>query len=250
MNKCIFGGGGSAMFAIRDLLPIQAFLNSNIARHILKELNPSVNFLVGDILRLPILFDSESISLNAIGTNINIEKLDWDAHETSWDFAENPLVAIMKQAEGEEPITSEEETDGSKQGNRWLAAEKPIVSQQDTDAFAAENCHAEAADATEASLQQPCNDITKPLYDDYNALVNSLQGLCNPADGVTTHGSTLELCVNAFESLWTARFMQLHANEEELNRQFIDIYGLQDELTPDVPLNEITILQQGEISIE
>lgn len=44
--------------------------------------------------------------------------------------------------------------------------------------------------------------------------------------------------------------MQLHANEEELNRQFIDIYGLQDELTPDVPLNEITILQQGEISIE
>ena len=61
---------------------------------------------------------------------------------------------------------------------------------------------------------------------------------------------TLELCVNAFESLWTARFMQLHANEEELNRQFIDIYGLQDELTPDVPLNEITILQQGEISIE
>ena len=44
--------------------------------------------------------------------------------------------------------------------------------------------------------------------------------------------------------------MQLHANEEELNRQFIDIYGLQDELTPDVPLNEITILQQGEITIE
>jgi hypothetical protein len=44
--------------------------------------------------------------------------------------------------------------------------------------------------------------------------------------------------------------MQLHANEEELNRQFIEIYGLQDELTPDVPLDEITILQQGEISIE
>ena len=45
-------------------------------------------------------------------------------------------------------------------------------------------------------------------------------------------------------------FMQLHENEEELNRQFIDIYGLQYELTPDVPLNEITILQQGEVSIE
>ena len=36
---------------------------------------------------------------------------------------------------------------------------------------------------------------------------------------------------------------QLHANEE-LNRIFIDIYGLQDELTPDVPLKDITILQE------
>ncbi len=41
----------------------------------------------------------------------------------------------------------------------------------------------------------------------------------------------------------TKDFFQLHANEEELNRIFIDIYGLQDELTPDVPLKDITILQ-------
>ena len=60
----------------------------------------------------------------------------------------------------------------------------------------------------------------------------------------------IEDFVEEFETEWTARFLQLHANEEELNRQFIDIYGLQDELTPDVPLDEITILQQGEISIE
>jgi hypothetical protein len=38
-------------------------------------------------------------------------------------------------------------------------------------------------------------------------------------------------------------FFQLHHNEEELNRIFIEIYGLQDELTSDVPLKEITILQ-------
>ena len=53
-----------------------------------------------------------------------------------------------------------------------------------------------------------------------------------------------------YKTKWKRKFMQLHKNEEELNRQFIDIYGLQEELTPDVPLNEITILQQGEISIE
>nr|WP_298671854.1 BREX-1 system adenine-specific DNA-methyltransferase PglX [uncultured Prevotella sp.] len=60
----------------------------------------------------------------------------------------------------------------------------------------------------------------------------------------------LEDCYKAYVKEWTDKFMQLHANEEELNRQFIDVYGLQDELTPDVPLDEITILQQGEISIE
>ena len=60
----------------------------------------------------------------------------------------------------------------------------------------------------------------------------------------------LDTLIEYYKSEWENRFEQLHDNEEELNRQFIEIYGLQDELTPDVPLNEVTILQQGEISIE
>lgn len=56
--------------------------------------------------------------------------------------------------------------------------------------------------------------------------------------------------MDAYREHWTEQFLQLHANEEELNRQFIEIYGLEDELTPDVPPEEITILQQGEIYIE
>jgi hypothetical protein len=42
----------------------------------------------------------------------------------------------------------------------------------------------------------------------------------------------------------TQDFFQLHENEEELNRIFIDIYGLQEELTPEVVLKDITILQE------
>ena len=61
---------------------------------------------------------------------------------------------------------------------------------------------------------------------------------------------TVASAYEVYKQVWEARFMQLHANEEELNRQFIEIYGLQDELTKDVPLDEITILQQGEISIK
>ena len=37
------------------------------------------------------------------------------------------------------------------------------------------------------------------------------------------------------------RFNQLKANEEELNRIFIEIYGLQDELTPDVEDKDVTV---------
>lgn len=44
-----------------------------------------------------------------------------------------------------------------------------------------------------------------------------------------------------WESKCQANFNQLKANEEELNRIFIDIYGLQDELTPEVDDKDVTI---------
>jgi hypothetical protein len=71
----------------------------------------------------------------------------------------------------------------------------------------------------------------------------------NELISIAQEGETLETRMKQYEQKWERLFMQLHANEEELNRQFIDIYGLQDELTPDVPLSEITILQQGEINV-
>ena len=45
----------------------------------------------------------------------------------------------------------------------------------------------------------------------------------------------------AWQAECEERFQQLKKNEEELNRIFIDIYGLQDELTPDVADKDITV---------
>lgn len=45
----------------------------------------------------------------------------------------------------------------------------------------------------------------------------------------------------AWKTECNARFRQLQANEEELNRIFIDIYGLQDELTPEVSDKDVTV---------
>jgi len=62
-----------------------------------------------------------------------------------------------------------------------------------------------------------------------------------------TNFVSLELLVEEYKAYWNEQFYQLHENEEQLNRLFIEIYGLQDELSYKVPENEITILQQGEI---
>lgn len=45
----------------------------------------------------------------------------------------------------------------------------------------------------------------------------------------------------AWQAECEARFQQLKANEDELNRIFIDIYGLQEELTPEVADKDVTV---------
>ena len=101
-----------------------------------------------------------------------------------------------------------------------------------------------------------CISISKLDWDSHETSLdydfNPLIAIRNQkvANGNLDSSFRLSDFVEEFETQWTERFKQLHENEEELNRQFIDIYGLEDELTPDVPMDEITILQQGEINIE
>ena len=52
---------------------------------------------------------------------------------------------------------------------------------------------------------------------------------------------TIEEAFLAWEKECAERFRQLKANEEELNRIFIEIYDLQDELTPDVEDKDVTV---------
>lgn len=52
---------------------------------------------------------------------------------------------------------------------------------------------------------------------------------------------TISEAYSEWEAECNTRFAQLKANEEELNRIFIDIYGLQDELTPEVEDKDVTV---------
>ena len=63
--------------------------------------------------------------------------------------------------------------------------------------------------------------------------------LVTPA--IDQHYLRLADCWRDWEQACNERFAQLKANEEELNRIFIGIYGLQDELTPDVDDRDVTV---------
>lgn len=66
---------------------------------------------------------------------------------------------------------------------------------------------------------------------------------------IRINGQDLEEAYDSYCQFWRNKFFELHKNEEILNREFIDIYGLQEELTPIVPLKDITILKE-ETTIE
>lgn len=87
-------------------------------------------------------------------------------------------------------------------------------------------------------VTKDCINISKIMYNineiSWDFETNSLMKNSN-----TTIGNSLSEWIEQASK----DFFQLHQNEEELNKIFIDIYSLQDELTPDVHLKEITILK-------
>lgn len=161
MNRCIFGGGGSAMFCEKDMYVYLGYINSCVTEYALSLLNPTLNFLVGDILSLPVVENEtkKPIIETLVKENIALSKTDWDSFETSWDFIKHPFLVM---------------NDKSKEKS---------------------------------------NEILTKISDSFG--------------------------------LWKAftdiQFNTLKHNEEELNRIFIDIYGLQDELTPEVEDKDVTV---------
>ena len=92
-------------------------------------------------------------------------------------------------------------------------------------------------------LTQDCIDISKEEWDSRETSWDFTKHelLKHKSD------SKIETSYNNYCSYWKEKFYKLHANEEELNRLFIDIYELSDELTSDVALKDITILKSESI---
>ncbi len=150
----IFDHTGNCIFPDEsDVYYINAYLCTSVASNVLKYLNPTLHFQVGNIASLPLIMDDgiKPTVDRLAQENIAIAQEDWDAYETSWNFRQHPLVQ-------------------------------------------------------------------------YRGTSNRL--------------------AEAFEQ-WSAhasqQFRTMQAHETELNRLFIDLYGLNVELTPDVPDEDITL---------
>ncbi len=132
-----------------NLYPIQALINSVVAKTYLKIFSPTMDFKVGDIILIPLHKDVlRNLKLTDFTKElISLSKMDWDSFETSWDFTLHPLVRSTLISEAYKVWDSE------------------------------------------------CNN----------------------------------------------RFLKFKSIEEELNRLFIVIYGLQEELTPDVEDKDTTV---------
>lgn len=152
-----------------------ALCNSKVAFCVLKMIAPTINFQAGDISRIPVIISTAKGSCVQEKTEqcISLSKSDWDSFETSWDFAEHPLVKWSH--------------------DLW-----------DCTAIAATMDYYYHGDRPEVSCP-------------------------------------VELCYMLWQGECNDRFAKLKANEEELNRIFIDIYGLQDELTPEVEDKDVTV---------
>lgn len=87
-----------------------------------------------------------------------------------------------------------------------------------------------------------CTILSKSDWDSYETSWDfARHPLLPPRSGVGAGASPLSRYYEDWKTDCGSRFRQLKANEEELNRIFIDIYGLQDELTPDVADKDVTV---------
>jgi type II restriction/modification system DNA methylase subunit YeeA len=144
--------GSSAFPPVKYAKRLTAFLASNLSWGLLKLLNPTLNFQVGNVASLPLSKEKLDCIPEEVSDSLILQtKLDWDSYETSWDFTSLPLL--------------------------------------------------------------------------------------NPDNRQPTIKATYQ----KLRAHWREMTLEMQRLEEENNRIFIDAYGLQDELTPEVPLNEITL---------
>lgn len=106
------------------------------------------------------------------------------------------------------------------------------------------------SDELKKDISDMANKCVMLVKKDWDSFETSWDFKCHPLISVISQNRAvfddttdidLAECYTCWENECNERFNQLKANEEELNRIFIDIYGMQDELAPEVEDKDVTV---------
>jgi len=163
----ISNASGPCVFADRDLIYLFGLLNSVVSQKLLEILAPNMKFEVGQMALVPIIRKPCDEIEALVRSMVDLVKADWDAFETSWDFARHPLVPSAK-----------------------------------------------------AKAEQQTSQFTSSRMEKFGRIEWHYQNWAEECE---------------------ARFNQLKASEIRLNELFISIYGLENEVSPEVEDRDITV---------
>ena len=98
----LFDNAGMSLFleSREDQLRALGFLNSSVARELLKLLSPTMNLNAGQISSLPVDELLKSVDVDSVRRLVEIARTDWASYETSWEFS-SFLPATQDNAHGE-----------------------------------------------------------------------------------------------------------------------------------------------------
>lgn len=84
----IFDSGGSSLFVEQQGMQwyLLGLLNSSIGTAFLKNINPSLNFQVGDVSSVPVRIGYKKLVDKLVRGNVKIAQQLWDNQELSWNF--------------------------------------------------------------------------------------------------------------------------------------------------------------------
>ena len=87
-----FDVAGCSIFSKENLDYLLGFTNSNVMLYLMNTLSQTLNYEVGNVKQMPLIFQNLSYVEQITRKNKDISHCDIESFETSWDFRKHPMI--------------------------------------------------------------------------------------------------------------------------------------------------------------